>query len=65
MQKLQVPSSYSLEMVVKWHVTRDTRHVTCDTGQVVLSASYIPLENIKIFGSFQTCLSSVKVPIFC
>ena len=34
MQKLQVPSSYGLGMVEKWHVTQDTRHVTCDTWQV-------------------------------
>ena len=62
MQKLQVPSFYGLGMVEKWHVTRVTRHVTCNTWQVLLSASYIPLENIKLFGYFQTCLSSVKVP---
>ena len=42
MQKLQVPSSCGLGMVEKWHVTQDTRHVTHDTLQVVLSASYIP-----------------------
>ena len=66
MQKLQVPSSYGLGMVEKWHVTQDTRHVTSDTLhlQVELSASYNPLENINLFGNFQNCLSSAKVPIF-
>ena len=64
MQKLQVPSSYGLGMFEKLHVTQDTRHVACDTWHVTLSASCIPLENIKLFGKFQICLSSVKVSNF-
>ena len=47
----------------KWHATPDTWHVTHDRW--FLSASYIPLANIKLFGWFQSCLLSVKVPIFC
>ena len=55
MWKLQVPSSYSLGMVEKWHVTQDRRHMTCETRHVThdrwfLSVTYIPLENIKLFG---------------
>ena len=29
------------------------------------SASYIPLANMKLFGYFQSCLSTAKVPNFC
>ena len=46
-----------------WHKIQDMWHVTHDS--VVLSASNIPLENIKLFGYFQTCPSSVKIPRFC
>ena len=58
-----VHSFYGLGMVKKWHATPDTWHVTHDRW--FLSASYIPLANIQLFCCFQSCLLSVKVPIFC
>ena len=63
MWKLKVPSFYDSGKVEKWYGTHDIWHMTHDRW--CLSLSYIPLENIKLFGEFQSFISSVKVPHFC
>ena len=62
-ENLLVHSSYGLEIIEKLHATPDTWHMTCDTWQVLSKCIINPPANIKLFGYFQTCLSSVKT--FC